>query len=111
MVALNLCGNQAYLELTFVGNVNKLITGSKNFDPCRVGSIFCGLGQVSHLWFGFGKFLLKTSNFSIFCPLGQKKYLRVRSKRGQPLIYCGSKVSSGHVRAHLYEKVKEIVFT
>jgi len=40
----------------------------------RVGSIFCdwvGSGRVSHLWFGleFGKFPLKTSNFSIF-PFG-----------------------------------------
>jgi len=48
-------------------------SGSKIFDPGRVVSIFSGLGQpgsgwVSHLWFGFGfgKFPLKTSNFSIF---------------------------------------------
>jgi len=67
-----------------------------------------GLGWVSHLWFGleFGKFPLKMSNFSIFS-------LRIknncfgsgpkapRSKPGRPLIYCGSKVSSGRVRAHL----------
>jgi len=38
---------------------------SKNFDP----------GRVSHLWFGFGfgKFPLKTSNFSIFSPFLSKK--------------------------------------
>jgi len=32
------------------------------FDPGQVGSIFCGSGRVSHLWFGFefGKFPLKT---------------------------------------------------
>jgi len=74
-------------------------SGSKIFDP----------GRVSHLWFGleFGKFPLKMSNFSIF-------FLRVKknlfgsgqkvpgSKAGWPLIYCGSKVSLGRVRAHLY---------
>jgi len=40
-------------------------SGSKIFDPGRIGSIFCGSGQVSHSWFGleFGKFCLKTSNF------------------------------------------------
>jgi len=40
-------------------------SGSKIFDPGRVGSIFCGSGRVSHLWFGFefGKFPLKMSNF------------------------------------------------
>jgi len=51
---------------------------SKNFDPGPVGSIFCGLGQ-------------KIS-------LVQKV---PRSKEGRPLIYCGSKVSSSQVRAHL----------
>jgi len=52
-------------------------SGSKNFDPGRVG-----LGRVSHLWFGFEfeKFALKTSNFSIFCPLGQKKSFRAGSE-------------------------------
>jgi len=57
-------------------------SGSKFFDPGQVGSIFCGSGRVSHLWFGFefGKFPLKTSNFSIFFTLGQKKSLRVGSK-------------------------------
>jgi len=44
--------------------------GSGQFFVARVGS-----GQVSHLWFGleFGKFPLKTSNFSFFFPSGQKK--------------------------------------
>jgi len=42
----------------------------------RVGSgqfLWLGLGRVSHLWFGseFGKFPLKTSNFSISFPSGQ----------------------------------------
>jgi len=43
-------------------------SGSKIFDPGQVGSIFCGSGRVSHFWFRFefGKFPLKTSNFSIF---------------------------------------------
>jgi len=56
----------------------------KFFDP----------GQVSQLWFGFGfeKFPLKTSNFSIFFPPDSKKNLfrlgqKVPgSKAGWPLI-------------------------
>jgi len=70
----------------------------------RVNFLWVGSGRVSHLWFGFEfqKFPLKMSKFSIFFPLGQKKLLRVGrkvpgSKPGQPLIYCGSKVSSGRV--------------
>jgi len=45
---------------------------SKIFDP----------GRVSNPWFefGFGKFPLKMSNFSIFFPLGQIKSLGVGSK-------------------------------
>jgi len=52
-------------------------SGSKSFDLGLVGPIFCGLGRVSHLWFefGFGKFSLKMSNFSIF-PLDQKNLFR-----------------------------------
>jgi len=63
-----------------------------------------GLGCVSHLWFGFefGKFPLKMSNFSIFFPSDQKNLFGsgqkvTGSKVGQPLIYYGSKVSSGRV--------------
>jgi len=60
-------------------------SGSKFFDQGWVGSIFCGSGWVSHLWLGFefGKFPLKMSNFSIFCPSGQKKSLRAGSKSSQ----------------------------
>jgi len=61
-----------------------------------------GQKRVSHLWFGFefGKYPLKMSNFSIFFPSGQKTLFGSgqkipRSKEGLPLIYCGSKVSSG----------------
>jgi len=77
----------------------------------RVGSNFLalGLGRVSHLWFGygFGKFPLKMSNFSSFCPSGQKKVIGLGQKvpgpePSQPLIYCGSMICSGRVRAHLY---------
>jgi len=75
----------------------------------RVGSIFCDSDWVSHLWFvfEFGKFPLKTSNFSIFFPSGQKNLFGSGqkvpgSKLGWPLIYCGSKVSSGQFRTHLY---------
>jgi len=67
-------------------------SGSKIFHP----------GRVSHLWFGFEfqKFPLKMSNFSTFSPSGQKNCFRSGqkvpgSKPGRPLIYCGSKVSSG----------------
>jgi len=50
-------------------------SGSKIFDPGWVSFLCLGLGRVSHLWFGFefGKFPLKTSNFSIFFPSDQKK--------------------------------------
>jgi len=79
-------------------------SGSKFFDPGLFGSIFCGLGWVSHLWFGFefGKFLLKMSNFSIFSLWLKKNLFGLGrkvpgSKMGQPLIYCGSKVGSGRV--------------
>jgi len=59
-------------------------------------------GRVSHLWFGleFGKFQLKTSNFSIFFPSGQKKSLRVGKYPGQSgsasyLLRVKSKLGSG----------------
>jgi len=97
-------------------------SGSKNFDPGRVGSgqFFVARvrsGRVSHLWFGlkFGKFPLKMSNFSIFSPSGQKKLLRVgsestRVRAGSASYYCGSKVSSGRVRAHHYNILLHIQF-
>jgi len=63
------------------------------------------LGQVSHLWFGFGfgKFPLKSQIFQ-FLPFGSKKISsyrvkKSRSRAGWPLIYCRSKVCSGWVRA------------
>jgi len=60
----------------------RVVMGSGQKILSRVGSIFCGSGRVSHLWFGFEfqKFPLKMSNFSIFFPSGQKKLLRVRSE-------------------------------
>jgi len=76
-------------------------SGSKIFDPGRVGS-----GWVSYLWFGLelGKFQLKTSNFSIFFPSGQKKLLRVGSKSTRVkagsasyLLRVKSKLGSGRV--------------
>jgi len=131
-----------------------------------VGSIFCGSGWVSHLWFGFWiwkispkivkffdffpfmlvmgpgqnfltwvgsgqffvaqvgsgqpfvvwvwiwKFSPKNTKFFNFFPFESKKIALGRivpgSKPGQPLIYCGSKVSSGRVRAHLYFRSKNI---
>jgi len=65
----------------------------KIFDPGQF--LWLGSGRVSHLWFGFGKFPLKTSNFSIYFSSGQKV---PGSKAGWSLIYCRSKGSSGRVR-------------
>jgi len=70
--------------------------GQKNLT--WVGSIFCCLGWDSHLWFEFRKFPLQVSNFSIFSPSGQKV---PGTKKGWPLIYCGSKVCSGRVESGL----------
>jgi len=39
-----------------------------------------GLGQVSHLWFGFGKISPKIPKFSNFFPSVQNKSLRVWPK-------------------------------
>jgi len=50
-----------------------------------------GSGRVSHLWFGFRKFPLKMSNFSIFS-IRMKKYLGQRQ-----VSYYRSKVSFGRV--------------
>jgi len=65
-----------------------------------------GPGRVRNLWFGFdlGKFPLNMSNFSIFFCFGSKNIFGLGqkvsgSKAGRPLIYCGSKVSLGQVRA------------
>jgi len=78
----------------------------KIFDPGRVNFLWLGLGRVSHLWFGFefGKFPLKTSNFSIFFLSSQKKSLQVGSesthfKGGSAsyLLRVKSKLRSGRV--------------
>jgi len=55
---------------------------SKNFD----------LGRVSHLWFGFGKFLLKIANFSIFCPFGSKNISsgRIKARMASFLMWVKS---------------------
>jgi len=73
----------------------------------RVKFLLLGSGRVSHLWFGygFGKFPLEMSNFSIFGPSGQKKCHRVGSKSTR--VSAGQKyvrVGSGRVRPHLYVK-------
>jgi len=69
--------------------------------------LWLGSGWVSHLWFGFSleNFPLKCQIFQ-FLPFGSKNLYRLGRKvpglkAGQPLIYCGAKVSSGRVRAHL----------
>jgi len=72
-----------------------------------------GMGWVSHLWFGsgFGKFPLK---MSIFFPSGKKNLFGSgqkvpRSKAGQPLIYCGSKVSKYFVNLTSWISVSQFV--
>jgi len=83
-------------------------SGSKIFDPGRVGSIFCGLGQVGSgqpfmVWARIRKISPKNVKLFNFFPFGIQKNCfgsgrKVPgSKPGQPLIYCGSKVSSGRV--------------
>jgi len=70
------------------------------FDPSQVGSIFLWL-ELGRAIYGFGleNFPLKMTNFF---PFESKKSVRVGSKAGWPLIYYGSKVSSGRAKAHLW---------
>jgi len=98
-------------DLFFQTNMFELVTNktmsrsswlTSFFDSSWVGSIFCGSGQVSHLWFGFGKFPLKMSIFSIFFPSDQKKSLQVGSKStwvkggsASYLLQVKSKLGSG----------------
>jgi len=89
--------------------------GEKNFTRVRLGQFIVARvrsGWVNNLWFGssFGKFTLKIPNFSIFCLQVKKNIFgpgqkAPGSKTGWPLIYIGSKVCSGWVRAHLYLKL------
>jgi len=83
-------------------------SGSNFFDPGRVGSIFCGSGRVESgqpfmVWVRIWKISPKNVKFSNFLPFGSKKIASGRkvpgSKPGRPLIYCGSKVSSGRVES------------
>jgi len=78
--------------------------GSNYYDLGQVGSIFCGSGRVSHLWFGFefGKFPLKMTNFSIFFPSDKKKSLQAGSEStwveggsASYLLWVKSKLGSG----------------
>jgi len=72
------------------------------------GSIFCGSAWVRSAiygWFGLGKFPPKFQIFPFFFPSDQKNFLGsgqkvLGSKPGWSIIFCGSKVSSGQVRAH-----------
>jgi len=89
------------MNMTVMGPGQKFLTlGLVNF--LRLGS-----DQGSHLWFGFGKFPLKTSNFSSFSSLGQKissgrvKKSRVKGVSASYLLQAKSNLGSGRVRAHL----------
>jgi len=76
--------------------------------PHRSGSKFfvawVRLGQPFMVWVWIWKISPKNVKIFNFLPFGSKKISsgRVRKYPGQPLIYCGSKESSGWVRAHLY---------
>jgi len=100
--------NKPSTEISDIHSGSQLVMGPGLNFLTQDGSIFCGSGWFSHLWFGFefGKFPLKMSNFSIFFPSDKKKSLWVGSESSQveggaASSYCGSKVSSGRVRAHL----------
>jgi len=78
-------------------------SGSKTSDPGWVNVLWLGSGQPSMVW--VWKISPKNVKFFSFYPSGLKNYFRSGkkvhgSKAGQPLIYCGSKVSSGRVGAH-----------
>jgi len=104
--------NGSLIETTLSLKSEKYRSAKKRVNECVLRYTYQKIfdpGRVSHLWFGFefGKFPLKMSNFSIFFPSGQKNLFGLGtkvpgSKAGRPLIYCGSKVSSGWARAHLY---------
>jgi len=53
--------------------VGQLVLSSDGSDSKKFYQGWVGSGWVRHLWFGFGKFSLKKSNFSIFFPFGSKK--------------------------------------
>jgi len=72
--------------------------GSKFFDPSRINFLWLGSGQPFMVW--VWKISPKNVKFFNFYPLGQKNLFGLSqkvpgSKVDQPLIYCGSKVSSG----------------
>jgi len=91
-------------------NIDWNLLFTEKIDWDWVKNVWPVLGRVSHLWFGFGliwKISLKNPKFFIFFSSDQKNLIGSGqkvpgSKTGQPLIYCGSKVCSGPVRAHLY---------
>jgi len=70
-------------------------SGSKIFDPGWVN--FCGSGWVSYVWFGFGfgKFPLKISNFSIFSFRVGSKSTQVKSRLTSYLVRVKSKLGPG----------------
>jgi len=91
----------------FHGSVNDSDgSGSKIFDLGQVGSIFCDLGPVRlaqpfKVWVWIRKISPKNFKFFNFFHFRSKKISSFRSKASRPLIYCGSKVSLGRVKAHL----------
>jgi len=72
-------------------------SGSKIFDPGQVNFLWLGSGLPFMVWVWIWKISSKNINFFNFLPFGSKKISlgRVRKYPGRPLIYCGSKLSSG----------------
>jgi len=68
-------------------------SGSKNFDPGWVGSIFCGSGQPSMVWVWVWKISTKNVKFFNFFPFGSKN------------------ISSGWVKKHPDQRQVSLLFT
>jgi len=99
--AFNFLFYLSYCKVKRKGKEYEIVMGVGQNILLRAGSIFCNSGGVSRIY-GSG---LDLENFPKKCQIfffsGQKKYLWVGSKADRLLIYCGLKVCSGQVRAHL----------
>jgi len=70
-----------------------------------INFLWLGSGRVSHLWFGFGKFPLTTSNFPIFFSSDQKNLFGPGQRAVGPLFTVGQKyarVGSGPISTIYY---------
>jgi len=83
-----------------------MASGQNFLTRVGFGSIFCSSGWVRSAiymsWVWVWKISPKKINFFHFFPFESKKISSGPGlNAGWPLIYCGSKVCSGQVRAHL----------